>query len=361
MKLIGKDYFNIKNNKIYNVIICDTIEKRKQMIEYFLFYLKKYKNRNPIIGIDFEFNNINNMRKIALFQINLESDANESTIYMFYPPDLDEKQFIILKKFLSSKYIKKVIHGGESLDIPYLFNNIFITLDERKQFCENLIDTKYLCEYYNMEYNKPEYKCKIYELLLQMGIINDNHYQQLLKNEEMMGPIYEIIVNVNNMSEPLIKYCMFDVLYLPALIKSFPNNKYYNNILPELTTIHYILKQTDFFSIESQNIAFYNNLFLKYDNINIRLIEIYEYVYYWLKSNELDYLLEITYFKKFFQLILKSIVYHNITKNNIVYIDNNNINKKIMKDLTIYIVDIDSFKYTIEMIKDIKKKIDNLI
>ena len=59
------------------------------MINYFKTFMKI--NDKKYVGIDFEFNRVNNERVVALFQINLET-PNTKTIFMFYPPDLNEKQ-----------------------------------------------------------------------------------------------------------------------------------------------------------------------------------------------------------------------------------------------------------------------------
>ena len=107
----------IDNN--YNIILADRKENINKMIEYFKTFMK-IKN-NKFIGIDFEFNRIDNQRKVALFQINLESPTVK-TIFMFYPPDLNKKQLKVLKLLYQENVI---IHGGESLDMPYLFSDIF--------------------------------------------------------------------------------------------------------------------------------------------------------------------------------------------------------------------------------------------
>ena len=73
------------------------------------------------------------MREIALFQINLESNDINAFIYMFYPPDLRITNSY-LKKLLENNKIKKIIHCSESLDIPYLFNNLFKTNQEQNNF-----------------------------------------------------------------------------------------------------------------------------------------------------------------------------------------------------------------------------------
>jgi hypothetical protein len=73
--------------KEFEVIVCDNKNKINDMINYFKIYMKI--NYQKMIGIDFEFNNINNKREIALCQINFDTNENKNFIYLFYPPDFD--------------------------------------------------------------------------------------------------------------------------------------------------------------------------------------------------------------------------------------------------------------------------------
>ena len=58
--------------------------------------------------------------------------------------------------------------------------------------------------------NLVENKYRIYQLLLQKVIDNDK-LNVLLKNEEDMGPIYKIFIDVENMSKSLTYYSAYDV------------------------------------------------------------------------------------------------------------------------------------------------------
>ena len=68
----------------------------------------------------------------------------------------------------------------------------------------------------------------------------------------------------------------------------------------------------------------------------------------------MEYLLEITYFKKFFQMMIKSIVYHNITKNIVTYKKRDEENDNIMKN---YFNNWDSFSH----INKLFNKINNMM
>ena len=218
----------------YELILGNNKENLNKMINYFKTFMKI--NDKKSVGIDFEFNRVNNERKIALFQINLETPATK-TIFMFYPPDLSKKQLKVLKKLLYSENI--IIHGGESLDMPYLFSEIFIKNKNIIKFLKNVRDTKFMCESYNYENNYTEYKCKIYYLLLQMKVIDKKQFDFLLKNEEDMGAIYNIFIDVKNMKKELVYYSAYDVLYLPRLVNSFPDNDYYNFLFTKYNKYYY--------------------------------------------------------------------------------------------------------------------------
>jgi hypothetical protein len=130
----------------YNILLCDSKDKINIMIKFFKIFIEK-QNKNPtikhFIGCDFEFNRVQKLSKdIALFQINLEDDTNEGTIFIFYPPELNKEDCTTLIKLLTDPYIIKILHGGESLDIPYLLN----------QLLEN--DTELIKKFFDTEVNK---------------------------------------------------------------------------------------------------------------------------------------------------------------------------------------------------------------
>ena len=126
MIIKSKNYFNKKINwkKEYDITVVKTNKDVENMLKYFSIFIK-LKSRNKYAGLDFEFNSSPEGKKIALFQINLESDESNAKIFLFYPLDLNYKDMDILVELLTDVNIKKILHGAESLDIPYLFKNIF--------------------------------------------------------------------------------------------------------------------------------------------------------------------------------------------------------------------------------------------
>ena len=292
----------------HNIYVCKN-DKLNTLLENYINDFIKFKG-HKIIGIDFEFNRIKNKREIALCQINFEKqyvDHYKSDIFLFYPPYIKKN---IFKQLLISETIK-IIHGGESLDIPYLFDNILDNKEDRELFCINLYDTKYLCEYYNLK-NNIDGKCKIYDLLLQMKVINKNKYNNLMENDSLMGNIWEINIDVKNMNKLLVNYCVYDVMFLPQLFRSFPKTKIYNtisNIACNVFNMRFNGELDKLFT----DISKYN--LEKYNEYNYN--DIYIAIYYWLLTyEEFNDIYNIIYFKKYLELLIKNILYNKLFINN---------------------------------------------
>lgn len=302
------------------IYICNTDNTNKKLEKYIQDFIN-YKG-DKLIGIDFEFNRKNNMREIALCQIIFitkgfiikgfikNPKGTNNDIFLFYPPNINKK---IFEKLLISDNIIKILHGGESLDMPYLFDNI-INKNNRNKFLMNLHDTKYLCEYYNAEHNIVDGKCRIYDLLLQRKVITKSKYNELNANDKKMGNIWEININVKKMSNELITYCVGDVLYLPDLYNSFPKNEIYTNIIQEILSVNFLLryeKKIDniYTNISKFNLNRINNNIYTYNDIYIT-------VFYWLMTNNIIYnMYQITYFKKFIEIIIKTSLYNKLNNN----------------------------------------------
>jgi len=359
--IYGKKYFKPgTNKKRYNIFICNSKNKISDMITFFN-NISSSNKKDIYLGIDFEFNNINNNREIALCQINIE-DNNSGNIFLFYPLDLDKIQTKSFIDLLTDVNIIKILHGGESLDIPYLFKNILKDKNDRIKFCSNLIDTRYLCEYYYLKKNEENFKCKINNVLLELNVIDKKIFNLLLKIEEDMGPIYNIIIDVNNLDKFLIMYTVTDVLYLPKLINNFLLDKNLEINLVKSITSYIFLKKDD---IEKSLVILnsFNNFYLKSnDNKKFPLSELYNHIKYIIIDDNFNILSEINYFKKFLEFLVKYFLYKELinnfevweNKNNkFIYSLKNNIDK-INK--TFYFKELDVFSINI-----IKKQIIEIL
>ncbi len=314
------------------LVICKS-EKTNKLLEDYIKEFINYKGYKAI-GVDFEFNRVKNKREIALCQINFKKN-NREDIFLFYPPNIKKE---IFKNLLISDCIK-ILHGSESLDLPYLFDNI-ITNNDRDKFFNNLIDTRYLCEYYNSS-NNIDARCRIYELLLEMKVISQRKYNKLMENDKLMGNIWEINIDINKESfsknKQLIKYCVYDVLYLHKLFNKFPKNDIYHKVIPEIGCIAFILRYDNkldklFTDISKHNLK-------KYDE-NYNYNDIYISVFEWIMTDSFMYnLYQINYFRKFIELIIKNILF-NYLDNSIKLIDFNMKNDKLLKTINKHIKEI---------------------
>ena len=160
--LENEEIINPKSNIKYELIISDNEIKIKLFcLVVILHYLEsnirviKYDitlNKNkPYVGLDYEFNN----RIISLMQINFErlsssSSETVSHLCIVNPGEFDDKSLDILIKYLMrNKCLYKILHGCDSLDLPYMYDVLFRgQKDVIMDFTETIIDTRFLCEYY---------------------------------------------------------------------------------------------------------------------------------------------------------------------------------------------------------------------
>ena len=323
--LYGKDEFTKDtNHKTYQILVIDNKENENYMFQIINNFNKGY------LGIDLEFNHVSREKMdVALMQLNLEDDTSDiGYIFLLNPSELSEENYNNLIKLFTRNNIIKIVHGAESLDITYLFNQLLITKENINNFCNNLYDTRYLCEYYKVLHTDPEstnkISCGIYNLLLLLNIITTDKLDELDVIEDQMGPIWLIKIDVYNLGVAFLKYALYDVIFLPQLLKKFFNfnNIYYNKIIPELTILIYKYKkniENQFIHLEKL-IGNMNIYFVFINNKRYLLQEIFEIFY-----NELfEKLKEINYFRNFFKIITKFIIYNNIYNKYKIYTKSNN-------------------------------------
>jgi hypothetical protein len=346
LELTSKNEMNIKknNNVIYYIFKTDTLEK----LNIFRLFLRIFYLIDPsptnYIGIDLEFNTkIAALIQLCFEGFKLPDDNNVySFIFIFDPNQLIESdRYCLINKYLLNNSYFKLLHGAESLDLPYLFSSIF--KDNKEQiikFTKMYIDTRYLCEYYNQENNKKNNKCKIYHALKNMEVISKKQFDKLKDNEEKMGHIYDIKININNISDELLKYTLYDVLFLKQFFFKFiyksdnTKNKIYIAVIPELTQfillerkgiINIFSKLKTIIDRSNNNYTFINGKFFK-------LIDIYKKINtkIQLKKINLSYLLEINFYRTFLNYLMKLIIYNHIIIINKVYLSKNAVKTKLV-------------------------------
>jgi hypothetical protein len=300
------------------IIICKDNKSNRYLEKYMIDFISNNRtsnsNINRIIGIDFEFNRIKDKRQVALCQINFENN-NNSDVFLFYPPNIDKN---IFRKLLTADNIIKILHGSESLDLPYLYSNILNETDI-ENFCKNLFDTRYMCEYYN-SINNIDGKCKIYDLLLSLKVITKNKYDELMKNDKLIGNIWEVMIDVRNLSKEVAKYSAYDVIYLPDLYRTFMTFEkdkrigVYKKIIPDISSVSFTLRYNNKLNEISEILSKYNLDKIEFYNNQMTFNDIYILIFEWIKINDniINHLYNINYFKKIIELFIKNIIYNKL-------------------------------------------------
>jgi hypothetical protein len=335
IRIIKEDMFNIKINKEYKVYLLDSKDLEAKE-KFFSDFISKYNELSKSLAkklyvcIDCEFNS----KKIALIQINFEED-NDGNIFILDPTILSKKLIDQLKEdILCNTRIAKIFHGADSLDIPYFFYEFFESNEKQiVKFMTNYIDTRFLCEYMNaydkLYQNKENNLCNIYYLYEQYDVINKKQREILDENEKLMGKLYDIIINIDNLSEELINYTMYDVVYLKLLYKRMISSIIEYKYINEMVRLVFLDKRNIIKFVDKEYVEKFNiNYFFK-DNKIIRLSMMIEGNKIF-KNKIFNTLYHVNYFKLNLNLILKNIIYAKLLRRERVFESKNTIQKKVL-------------------------------
>lgn len=313
----------IKNNnssKKFILIICDNKIKIDIFKVFLLFYYTNLKmlNNKAYIGLDFEFNT----KVAALIQMNfsiIDNIFNENLIFIIEPEIFKNNWRVFFVEYiLCNKNIYKILHGSDSLDIPYIYSTLLKSeINLILKFTRCLIDTKFLCEYSYYLNDFELGKCKIYYILLKEGIISDKKFYKLLKNENDMGPIYDITISINKMNDNLINYTLYDVVYLYELVNFYKKNLKDFDLINELARVSLLSKRNDYQIIPAEEINKINNYIFYKDNKAIKLLDNFneKFKKFTEKYEVINTLLKVNYVKSLVVNIFKYEKYFSIAKN----------------------------------------------
>lgn len=336
-------YNNRKSNKIYNILVADN----KIKIELFCIYLVIFEHRSNLrsiyfnnsnkkthVGIDYEFNN----REIALMQISLEG-IQKSYIWIVNPDELNNRQHdILINSLMINKKIYKILHGPESLDIPYMYNNMF---DNNKRyildFTSKLFDTRFLCEYFKISTDEDE-KCTIYNALHYFNTISKNKLKYLERGHEKMGHVKDISWDIHNLDKYYLEYALYDVLFLQQYLYDIFDNishhtpeyaNTYRYIIPMMRFVFCERRDVTTISAQAKNITDpLNNYVVKnitkgHKSKDMKLLEIYNNLIenFFIQNHDIDvdFMLSVGYFKKSVTPLFKHVIYNIIFKRYDVY------------------------------------------
>lgn len=315
---------NNNSNHEYLVIICDDKIKVNIFRVFLIFYYVNLKliNEEFFIGMDLEFNT----KVAALIQINFEFRSNiinKSLIFIIDPNIFNDKwNNFFVNYILCNKLVVKILHGSDSLDLPYIYSDLLKSnINLIKKFTKNLIDTKFLCEFGYYVNNLELGKCKIYDILLNNEIITKVKYNELKDNEEKMGHIYDIKININNLSNNLINYTLYDVVYLFELILYYKKNINDFNLINELARVSILSKRKDILIIPKEEVNKINNYIFIKDKKFIKMNDYFNQKFEMFINENilLGQILKINYFKNLINLIFKYETYCFICNNYKIY------------------------------------------
>ena len=390
--LSGKEQMVVLKQDInYYVYISAKSEQNIYFHAFILVYgLESLFNKHFYVGVDLEYTR----HVIELIQLNFEHDVVVDSIVMLVKPtDLES---VMLKNFIETvicnKCIKKILHGSDSLDIPYIHEQMLENDPDRMiQFTKAFIDTRFLCEYYKINKNEGDSKCSIYDedktrsAIYYFGVISPEQQDKLAYLLEFeLPPVHDITWNIHKMNEAQKKYAVYDVIYLKyfyyRMIYVASMNEptdaakktvidLYKHVLYELTQFIY-LEQRKITSVTDkckEEVDPVNNYMIrKPPNTIIKLVNIYEQVSIDIITTDpqvhIDNLYKVNHFKKRIQTIIKKMIYTVISKKCTVYKNKTTLwTDKLDNQYIFDFMQKMQYPYLYKMFKDIQRVIDSRI
>lgn len=362
------------------VLIADTEFKLKIFTIFIkLFSQKITSNNNAYLTLDFEFRE----REVALMQLCFECDTLPYKYIWITDPNefYDNTKNILIHSIITNKYVHKLLHGADSLDIPYLFEKFFMNEKQIiKDFMMKYIDTRFLCEYYRGSIDDGN-KCAIYDALKYFDTINETQYNNLVLTHDNMGPVQNISWNIHTIDKYSTMYAYYDVVFLKKFINDIytkakretPDKYIFYKYMPVISRFVILeRRQITQVTISLKNIIDgMNNYLLIKENKTFTLINLFNYV-----SNKFniksigfyyDLIMKVNYFRTQLMILFKAIVYSLIIENfkEFVFIKKNtpftgSFNKNYIYDL----IDTREFHKMIPLLNSIeyayKKRLQNI-
>jgi hypothetical protein len=346
--LNGKEEMTILNkNIIYYISLYDKKERNKLFHSFIiLFGLESLFNKHLYVGIDYEFTK----KKIQLAQLNFEHDVSlKSFILIISPEDLTNDQMQDFIYFIiCNTDIQKILHGSDSLDIPYMYTQMLADDTEKIiKFTRSMIDTRFLCEYYKLSRSENlDNRCSIYDqdssrsAIFFFGVISEKQQERLSEIIQSMPIHYDLDWRISTLSQSQILYAQYDVIFLKYFYYRIINVatkdastelekkniiELYKNLLTEIIQFIYLENNKITFLREKckEEVDPVNNYFIRNKQGIVKLVDIFNNVSTGIKCTtpkiDIDNLLKVPHFKTTVVIIMKRIVYGIISKNCKVY------------------------------------------
>ncbi len=307
--LDGREEMDIlKKNIIYYNSISVKVEQNIPFHAFILLYaLESLFNRHFYVGVDFEYTN----KKIQLAQLNFEHNVSLKSFIMLVSPNELEPQITrtLVDLIFCNKYIKKILHGSDSLDVPYVYN-FLLQADPNKiiRFTRTLIDTRFLCEYYKLSRDQPsDNKCSIYaedpagSAIYYFKVVSDEQQAKLSELLQSMPAPHDIMWNIHKIPKSQMLYAIADVIYLKyfyyrmiyVATEDETNEagkksiiQLYKHVLNEITRFVYLERNNITFLMAKckEEVDVVNNYFIRKQGGILKMIDIYNKVSVGLES-----------------------------------------------------------------------------
>ena len=383
MTMDGREEMQVIQKPIvYYINMSIKNEQNIQFHAFILLYaLESLFRSHFYIGIDYEYTN----KKISLAQLNFEHHiSNRSIIQIVSPNELEpEMMDNFIELIICNKYINKILHGSDSLDIPYMYEHM-LKSDPKKiiRFTRSLIDTRFICEYYKLNHeSSSDDKCSIYDAVSYFGVVSESKGKALNDLLETMPADY--VWNIHKMPKSQVYYAFYDVIFLKYFyyrVLNLATKDFEDDIRKKaiLTMYRHVLKEfTQFVYLEKREITFLvnkckqevdpvnNYMIRKPDSIN-KLVDIYNKVSVGLKSMDpiadIDQLLKVPYYKGQISILLKKMIYTVLTKKCKINKDKNTVwSEKLSNDYIYDFFNEMQFYHLVKIFKNIESEIQSRI
>lgn len=327
-----KEFFDKIDDKFY-VVKCNSNDKINLFLLFSLFYLLDNfhdEDNHYYIGLDFEFNE----KSIALCQISFFPHRDDKYIFVVDPNDFNQNQKTLFIERIFRSPVIRLLHGSDALDTPYMFDNLFEkNIKKISDYIQNVIDTRFLCEYYKSAIEAPDRKCSIYNALLFFKVISEDKFNELQNINQVMGPENDMNWNIKNMSSYHLRYAAYDVLYLKKFFYNMLKMaKLISNttrqemlIVPYFTRLVFLEKYDISHIIKTYQpiLNNANNFFIKGKTKNMTFVEIVNNIISNIQLTNMEYLIknlfEVNFFRKILRILFNFIVYNTLFESYTVY------------------------------------------
>lgn len=390
-KLLGRDEMAvIKNDLTYYINMSIQNSDNIYFYAFILLYaLESLFNSHFYVGVDFEYTK----RKIQLAQLNFEHHQDlRSMIMIVSPRELEDRVMNnFIKLIMCNSFIKKILHGSDSLDIPYVYNNMLAEDPEKIiDFTKTMIDTKILCDYYKENHEEVhDNSCAIYDIepadsaIYFFRVVSLEQQDKLSAMLESLPPPYDIQWNIHKMPQSQVLYAQYDVLFLKYFFyrmiycgtkqdKTESEKKetieLYKHIIPELTQFVYLEnnKITFLKSKCKEEVDVVNNYFIKKPKGIVKMIDVYNQLLPGLSTTspvvDIDKIIKVNYLKTAVKIIIKRIVYGHLSRKCRIYKDKNTLwTDKLSNKFIIDFFKELQFNYLLPMFKELNQILENKV